>query len=83
MEVLVPPAAAAFSHSNLLACRLAAQLGGGNLVAPAQRVTDFLAEEVSRSTLPTSSYRFDHNIVCLYGCILSLHSACGIIYDCL
>lgn len=40
-----------------LACRLAARLGGGNLVAPVQRVTDFLAGQLSSGTLPSSSYR--------------------------
>ncbi|KAL0040454.1 hypothetical protein WJX77_007475 [Trebouxia sp. C0004] len=37
--------------------RLAARLGGGNLVAPVQRVTDFLAGQVSSGALPSSSYR--------------------------
>lgn len=38
-------------------CRLAAVRGGGNLVAPVQRVTDFLAGQVSTGSLPSSSYR--------------------------
>ncbi|KAL0049695.1 hypothetical protein WJX82_007857 [Trebouxia sp. C0006] len=37
--------------------RLAAKLGGGNLVAPVQRVTDFLAGQLSSGALPSSSYR--------------------------
>ncbi|KAA6420919.1 MAG: oxidoreductase electron carrier [Trebouxia sp. A1-2] len=37
--------------------RLAARLGGGNLVAPVQRVTDFLAGQLSSGVLPSSSYR--------------------------
>ena len=42
----------------VLTCRRAAQIGGGNLVAPVQRVTDFLAGTPSTTaTLPSSSYR--------------------------
>eukprot|EP00891_Asterochloris_glomerata_P009393 jgi/Astpho2/9393/fgenesh1_pm.00145_%23_3_t len=37
--------------------RTAAQQGGGDFVAPVQRVTDFLAEQPSTGILPTSSYR--------------------------
>jgi uncharacterized FAD-dependent dehydrogenase len=37
--------------------RKAAIMGGGNLVVPVQRVTDFLNGVVSESPLPTSSYR--------------------------
>ncbi len=40
-----------------LVYRLAAKLGGGNLVAPVQRVTDFLAGQLSSGALPSSSYR--------------------------
>ena len=38
-------------------CRTAAQQGGGDFIAPVQRVTDFLAEQPSTGVLPTSSYR--------------------------
>ena len=71
-------AAAAASQSLLLTCRLAAKLGGGNLVAPAQRVNNFLAEEVSRSTLPTSSYRFVRGCECAcmaVCCVCTVHAA--------
>ncbi|KAJ4803657.1 FAD/NAD(P)-binding oxidoreductase family protein [Rhynchospora pubera] len=37
--------------------RRAAEMGGGNFVVPAQRVTDFLAETLSGTSLPASSYR--------------------------
>ena len=37
--------------------RRAAMMGGGNLVAPAQRVTDFLDGVLSQDPLPSSSYR--------------------------
>lgn len=37
--------------------REAAVRGGGCLVAPVQRVTDFLAGQLSTGTLPSSSYR--------------------------
>lgn len=52
-------------------CRLAAIRGGGSLTAPVQRVTDFLAEQVSTGPLPSSSYRFGlaapHNRCTLLG----------------
>ncbi|XP_078173443.1 FAD/NAD(P)-binding oxidoreductase family protein [Carex rostrata] len=35
----------------------AAEMGGGNFVVPAQCVTDFLAETLSVTSLPASSYR--------------------------
>ena len=37
--------------------RRASIMGGGNLVAPAQRVTDFLDGVLSADPLPPSSYR--------------------------
>lgn len=37
--------------------RAAAVMGGGGFVAPVQRVTDFMAGELSTGTLPSSSYR--------------------------
>ena len=37
--------------------RKAAIMGGGKLVAPAQRVTDFLEGVLSEDPLPSSSYR--------------------------
>jgi uncharacterized FAD-dependent dehydrogenase len=37
--------------------RRAAVMGGGDLVAPVQRVTDFLAGVISQEPLPSSSYR--------------------------
>lgn len=38
--------------------REAARRGGGGFVAPAQRVTDFLAGQPPQQPLPTSSYRW-------------------------
>ena len=38
-------------------CREAAVRGGGGFVAPVQRVTDFMAGEISNGALPSSSYR--------------------------
>uniref|UniRef100_K3Z4C6 FAD-binding domain-containing protein n=1 Tax=Setaria italica TaxID=4555 RepID=K3Z4C6_SETIT len=37
--------------------RRAAMMGGGNFVIPAQRVTDFINNRLSVTTLPSSSYR--------------------------
>ncbi|CAN6337602.1 unnamed protein product [Urochloa humidicola] len=37
--------------------RRAAMMGGGNFVVPAQRVTDFIRNRLSVTTLPSSSYR--------------------------
>lgn len=37
--------------------RRAAAMGGGGLVAPVQRVPDFLAGRLSEEPLPSSSYR--------------------------
>ncbi|RLM99782.1 hypothetical protein C2845_PM06G21710 [Panicum miliaceum] len=37
--------------------RRAAVMGGGNFVVPAQRVTDFISNRLSVTTLPPSSYR--------------------------
>ncbi|KAF8765634.1 hypothetical protein HU200_008125 [Digitaria exilis] len=37
--------------------RRAAIMGGGNFVVPAQRVTDFIRNRLSVTTLPSSSYR--------------------------
>ncbi|CAL5094943.1 unnamed protein product [Urochloa decumbens] len=37
--------------------RRAATMGGGNFVVPAQRVTDFISNRLSVTTLPPSSYR--------------------------
>lgn len=53
---LIPLLAAAYQWPRCL-CRTAAQQGGGDFVAPVQRVTDFLAEQPSTGILPTSSYR--------------------------
>ncbi|XP_051200377.1 uncharacterized protein [Lolium perenne] len=37
--------------------RRAAMMGGGNFVVPAQRVTDFISNKLSVTSLPPSSYR--------------------------
>ena len=47
-------------------CRTAAQQGGGDFVAPVQRVTDFLAEQPSTGSLPTSSYRSAARQACYF-----------------